>query len=138
MATDISVRISRNPHGMPGARFEASFIWNGLLNRYQFDESDDLAYLMVKDKVHPEVRDEVMDALEKYEWVRTPPHFPLGVVYVGEAACDSPIDEPAVDPRWRQAIESNARCQFWKSLCGIAAFSCGLAVFSLFVVLSRK
>lgn len=87
MATNISVRISRNPHGFPGARFEASFVWNGLLNRYQFDDRFQLANKLVDDSTEQAVIDEVMDSLDAAEW-QEQPIYPLGVCYVGEAVSD--------------------------------------------------
>ena len=103
MPTDISVRISRNPY----QGYEARFWWNGMLNRYSFDSQDELAYQLVRDKIHPEVRDEVISDLEHYEWNHT---YPLGVVYVGEAVCDMAID----DPVYANVRPAEAPSQFWE------------------------
>lgn len=87
MATDISVRISRNPY----QGYEARFWWNGMLNRYSFECQHSLAATLADDGVSDEVIEGVMDAIEAAEWQQT---YPLGVVYVGEAVCDMAIDDP--------------------------------------------
>ena len=89
MATDISVRISRNPY----QGYEARFWWNGMLNRYSFELRTDLACRLVDDCLPQHVIDWVMDSLDSCEWGEQPV-FPLGVVYVGEAVCDMAIDDP--------------------------------------------
>lgn len=90
MATDVSVRISRNPY----QGYEARFWWNGMLNRYSFECQHALAATLADDGVSDEVIEGVMDAIEAVEWSQT---YPLGVVYVGEAVCD--FGEPEYDPR---------------------------------------
>lgn len=136
MATETHVRIKRNPY----QGFEV-WVWgNGELTRRSFNNNHELMTVLTGECVDDDTLRQAADLFDDFEW-DCEAQYPLGVSYrpeVAEAVCDSPVDEPVVDPRWRQAIESNTRCQFWKSLCGIAAFSCGLAVFSLFVVLSRK
>jgi hypothetical protein len=91
MPTELFVRIIKNPHGCRGSAYEARFIWNGLLNRYSFDLRTELAIALVDDGVEQPVIDDVMDSLDNFEWGM---QYPLGVVYVGEAVSDSPVDEP--------------------------------------------
>jgi hypothetical protein len=138
MPTELFVRIIKNPHGCRGSAYEARFIWNGLLNRYSFDLRTELAIALVDDGVEQPVIDDVMDSLDNFEWGM---QYPLGVVYVGEAVSDSPVDDPVYPPgtvgyemqRTREPVEVT----FWKVACGVAMLAFGATLVSLMAVMGR-
>jgi hypothetical protein len=109
MPTDLHVRVYQNPyHG-----YEARFVWNGLLHRYSFELRTELACMLVDDSVEQAVIDEVMDSLDATDWGELPV-YPLGVSYVGDAACnadcncDACIAERHFEEVWDLRID-NAR-----------------------------
>jgi hypothetical protein len=138
MPTELFVRIIKNPHGCRGSAYEARFIWNGLLNRYSFDLRTELAIALVDDGVEQPVIDDVMDSLDNFEWGM---QYPLGVVYVGEAVSDSPVDEPVYPPGTvgyeMQRASEPVEVTFWKVACGVAMLAFGATLVSLMAVMGR-
>lgn len=130
MATETTVRVARARYG----GFVATFTWNGQWNRVFFENALEVAAELADQCVDADTIEHVMDAFEQMEWSDST--YPLFMP--AEAVCEVAIDEPVYDRHREAVVVARTQCQFWKSLCGIAAFSCGLAVFSLFVVLSRK
>lgn len=90
MATETRIRITRNPY----SGFEV-WIWgNGELTRRSFHNGHELTTVLTGECVSDEALEAACDQFEALEWQEA---YPLGVVYVGEAVCDCPVDgEPFV------------------------------------------
>lgn len=109
MATDTRIRITRNPY----SGFEV-WIWgNGELTRRSFNNGHELTTVLAGERVDDRTLEEACDMFEALEWEQT---YPLGVVYVGEAATDSPVDPPTFGPfapRRNYVAEVNAKFYPW-------------------------